>query len=196
LGARLGALTFALHFEAAGNGENAVHNVGGMMGKRVCIGVIGVLAAGLSWGYGSAGASPSAPVGGTESLNLVFGGTSTSGPIVAAGAFTDAGVDRSLGNSGNDKIVLSKGTFMLNHSAVRPSFRPDAKTCSIISRASGPVVVSKGTGAYKGIGGTISATVTLYYVAQRTPKGSCDSKSAPLGGYTEVQAAGRITFKP
>jgi hypothetical protein len=164
--------------------------------RRITMTVAGVVALGsVAWGIQAVTAGASSPAGGTENFYIAITGNNTSGPIVATGAFTDAGIDKQLsGNGGNfDRATFPKGSFQIDHHAVTVPFNIDRTSCAVIENGSGAVTLTKGTGIYAGIKGTINATLYLYYVVKRNAKG-CNTNVAPLGGFSIVSANGTVSF--
>jgi hypothetical protein len=162
--------------------------------RRAVLGAAGVVVlTGALWGAASLSADAAAPKTGQESVYLAFLKVgSSSGQIVADGLFTDAGSDKSL-SSTVDKETFAKGSFQVDHHLLAVNPTVNTSSCAIIAHATGPVTLGKGTGIYKNIKGTITATINLYYVTKRS-SGGCDATSSPLGGFTEITGSGPISY--
>jgi hypothetical protein len=152
---------------------------------------VAVLAA-TAWGTFTLTAGASSPASGNETFYLAFlKAGSFSGPIVADGAFTDAGTDKQV-NANVDKEVFPKGSFEIDHHLL--SFTPsvNSTTCGVFGHANGPITMLKGTGIYKNIKGTLGGTINVYYVTKRISTGCDDTTSQ--GGFTTITATGPVSF--
>ncbi len=163
-----------------------------------------VVAATLSSPLVLAGQSVSAATpGGTVHVYDVNPGTGGTGSIVVTGAFADWGTDQSGVSAKANRIVLSKGTFEVDTSAIQKEFRTAkprgnyAKNCGVVLAANAPVTLFNGTGAYKGITGKVNLTITNAAVLPRTSNGKCDESpnSVAVGEVTISQGFGAISFK-
>jgi hypothetical protein len=108
--------------------------------------------------------------------------------VVLSGAVGDFG--QAVRSSSNDKqsiltLRLSHGTFQLNITDLTKRFAAavckaafNQATCSgnVSITSSAPVVTHSGTGAYKGISGSFSLTMTLDEVVPKQPNCSADSQ--------------------
>ena len=125
--------------------------------------------------------------------------TSSVGDIILTGAITDHGKDhQGIAAKGTiNKLVLTKGTFEVNTSKLTVNPPLDPKTCTIAGSATGPVaiVTGSGTGAYRGLRGTVTTTVTIAGVLPKLKSGKCNGKAAPIAGFSWVKASGRVSFK-
>jgi hypothetical protein len=141
----------------------------------------------------SAAVTPATPGGVIHVLRV----QADNGPayFIFTGAFADAGV----GHQGD--IVLSRGSFKANTAALdkllsgEGSF--DAATCSFFIKATAPVTVYGGTGAYAGISGTVNVTATVNEIATRTSDGKCNTSNnaASLSTISVVKGSGTVSFK-
>jgi hypothetical protein len=57
-----------------------------------------------------------------------------------------------------------------------------------------PIVAGSGIGAYRGLTGTTTATLTVAGVLPKTKSGTCNQKAAPLAGFAWVKASGKVSF--
>ncbi|MGH9094838.1 MAG: hypothetical protein ACRDXE_06730 [Acidimicrobiales bacterium] len=110
--------------------------------------------------------------------------TGAPGPILARGAITAAGHDKSVSDS-QSSFVFPRGTLTVDHAAVTSTDRFDARTC--VGRHSE-------TGTYSIVGGTRAyATVTGYgrYTVSVTTHG-CDPSAPPTSLVFVLQASGPL----
>jgi hypothetical protein len=154
----------------------------------------------LALGTGLAQAkAPGAPTAGGV-IHLYEAGTTTGNTDhdIVTGAFTDYGVDHegALDHGNVNEIVLTKGSFEADVAPLDSKLKPISEgPCSIVVQGSAALPLSHGTGAYKGIHGSISVTATISIIFK--PKnGKCSpSPSAPeLAGVTLVTGSGRVSF--
>ena len=121
------------------------------------------------------------------------------GPIsvVVTGVINDAGLDQA------GKLVLSKGSFEVTSStklkkqlAAMETTPLNATTCAATDSVTGSAALSGGTGSYKSISGTVSATHTTARIGS-LKSGKCDTSAAskPIGVVNFVQGAGLVQFK-
>jgi hypothetical protein len=156
--------------------------------------LIGATIAGLILVVAAAGARPA---GGPIEF-FAPATNSPVGPITFAGAVGDFGKALSMDKNGKPdqngnfvKMTLRYGGFVVDVATLnkisaktQPSI-VDKSTCSFAFSATGPVTLSKGTGRYQGISGTVSVTIhflgdgPLYTSGAK--KGQCNqSNSAQL----------------
>jgi hypothetical protein len=132
--------------------------------------------------------------------------------ILVTGAIGDYGKATShdkngkIDASGNYvTIKLQKGTFEVNSVALdakannaQPTDNPT--TCSAYLTVAAPVTLSQGTGAYKGISGTIIITETFAFLGPRVMtgarKGQCNNGNnvQPLSQYGQLTGVGAVSF--
>jgi hypothetical protein len=98
-----------------------------------------------------------------------------------------------------EKIVLSQGTFVVNDSGLDKALHAHGKVqlnrsnCSFVFSGTGPGTISSGTGAYAGITGTLTITITAATIEPR--KGASCNLSAPgKGKYEAVTGSGTVSF--
>ncbi len=179
---------------------------------RKLVGGAGLLAAIAVAGVMVSAAPAAAPTGGTIALFATVGNSST-GKIVVAGAIGDWGTAVSIDKNGRRdengnyvKVTLRKGSFEIDSTALnkataspRPQVASD-KTCSISTSGSAPVTLFNGTGAYKGISGTLKLTLSFAGVGRRSQsgpdKGKClhSDTEPPLAMLGSVTGRGTIHF--
>jgi hypothetical protein len=157
---------------------------------------------------GGAASSASTPRGGSIHLYATPGGPTN--PILFTGAIGDYGKGTSIDKDGKpdpngtyEAVKLQKGTLRIDASGVDakiqkavPTFDP--ATCSGWFSATGPVTHLDGTGRYKGVGGTVTATATFAFVLPRhaggKDKGQCNQSAQSLDTYTSLNGPGTVRF--
>jgi hypothetical protein len=152
-----------------------------------------------SGAFASAASTASKPAGGTIHVYLVNTGLNPSVPanILITGAFSDHGTGKGA------TWHLARGTITLNPSKLKailnsPSFGNFyAASCSFDGAAEAKVPVVSGTGAYKGITGSIGATAFEAEQGSLLKNGKCNtSNNAPaLAGDAIIIGSGKVTFK-
>jgi hypothetical protein len=131
-----------------------------------------------------------------------FSPKTTSSPtvVVMNGLFT--GVGKLVGMGPGDKgaifdIDLPNGTIVANkwHKA-HFGWKENASTCLATGRTSGSISFESGTGAYKGISGTLSIGGDTYAVLPRLKSGKCNESpgAVPLGVVGMLSGSGKITI--
>jgi hypothetical protein len=158
--------------------------------------ILGALPALLVGGSAVAGGKPAGGVVHVYEVDSSL--TSNLGDIILTGAFADHGKDHQgvAGKGTINKLVLTKGTFEVDTSKLTLNPPLDAKTCTIAGSSTGPisVVAGSGTGAYRGLRGTTTTTVTIAGVLPKLKSGKCNIKAAPTG-FSWVKASGRLSFQ-
>jgi hypothetical protein len=159
--------------------------------------ILAVVPAVLIGGSAAAGAKP---VGGVVHVYEVDSSlTSNLGNIILTGAINDHGQDRQgVAAKGTiNKLVLTKGTFEVDTSKLTLNPPLDAKTCTVAGSSTGPVsvVAGSGTGAYRGLRGTVRTTVTIVGVLPTLKNGKCNGNAAPVAGFSWVKGSGRLSFQ-
>ena len=158
-----------------------------------------------------AGASP--PSGGKIALWANANLTGATSKIVVVGAIADSGIGTSVDKNGKvdpngsyERIVLKKGSFEANSTALdqsagsEPPTLNDVSTCSFAFSASGPITLSDGKGAYAGISGTLNVTEQFVGIGPRYKagknKGACNQSdnARPIAGAGAVSGTGTIAF--
>jgi hypothetical protein len=81
---------------------------------------------------------------------------------------------------------------------MQPTMYP--ATCSGVIAARGPITLSKGTGKYKGIAGTLQITETFAFVGSTytsgAKKGQCNMShdAPPAAQYASITGSGTVSF--
>jgi len=123
-----------------------------------------------------------------------------SATVVVTGPFTDYGVDHAgaLQSGTVNQIVLKNGSFgldivRLDHAVV---FAVDSRTCAYSESGSGPTRILDGTGAYAGIKGTLTITVSGRGILPRSSTGVCEKggDAAPLVAVSTASGSGVVSF--
>jgi hypothetical protein len=132
------------------------------------------------------------------------GPTST---VILTGAVGDAGKAQSVGPDGTVdpdhrsqlNLMLAQGSFRLDIAdldkkivAAFGRFPMDSGTCSGSVTVTGavPIVAGSGTGAYQGIIGAFTLTVT---VAEDFPPAHCDVTAPPLAEAIVISGTGKVS---
>jgi|GEM_PF-2109492 len=118
---------------------------------------------------------------------------------VITGAFTDHGIAKPVVAHQLNRLVLSRGTFEVNIAALEKNVAPvsyNPATCSIVLTGKGPTALSHGTGAYAGIRGTITVTITEAGILPRLRSGACNQSpsATPVAVAAMIQGSGTVSF--
>jgi hypothetical protein len=144
--------------------------------------------------WGTPGNGPSS--GGTIVLTGAIGDSGTAGPANANGQPDPNGNFRLL--------ALQKGTILVNNTELnedsnnpnRPPTTFNKKTCSATFVITDPSPIVSGTGAYAGIHGSATITLSFALVFALT-NGTCsmNSNAAPLAQYGSIAGSGTVSFQ-
>jgi hypothetical protein len=171
--------------------------------RAVAVAVTGAAAVAAAIGLAvPAGASAAvarpAAVSGAEHFQLItLSPTATTLSVTSWGVDTMAGVDHegsSNTNTATDKLVYPKGTFKVTHTGP-VSFKMNSKTCFLTATGKGTIKISGGTGAYKGISGKGTFSLTVIGIAPKTKTGACNGNGKPAG-FQEVITANATVKLP
>jgi len=143
------------------------------------------------------------PSGGTIHLFLSSTNVNDSVPakVLVVGAFSDHGVNPS--SSTNKSVLkLTRGNVVGNVSKLNAITQSDSwgtfdpVSCSFYGKATAPVRIVSGTGAYVGIHGTILFTDTIAVQLSRLANGKCNqANNAPIPSYLFVATgSGKVSF--
>jgi hypothetical protein len=154
--------------------------------------------AALSLSTGLAQARPAPKAGGV--VHFYEGDTTTgnTGHDVFTGAIADYGTDTQV-SATIDKVVLTRGTFEANLAKLNAKIHPvaqDPADCSVVLGGTAPITLSHGTGAYKGISGSITVHLTAAIVFKVKKGGKCSpGPNAPeLTSVSQVTGSGRVSY--
>jgi hypothetical protein len=77
------------------------------------------------------------------------------------------------------------------------TFPIDPKTCSFGTSASAPVpiVTGTGTGAYRGISGTLEVTASVAGIYPRLKSGKCNTNPNKFPGVLIAKGSGTVAYK-
>jgi hypothetical protein len=123
------------------------------------------------------------------------------GTVILTGAITDHGKDmQGYAGGGNYNLLkLSKGSFEVNIGVYGNAlnFPVDQTTCSSDGSATAavPIVPGTGTGAYKGIGGTIDITASLASIVPRQASGKCATNATRYPGVLLAIGSGTVSYQ-
>jgi hypothetical protein len=116
--------------------------------------------------------------------------------FVGTGVFTDAG---SISPEG--VVTGFWGSFSLINERLRYKDTINMNTCFVTQIISGGSSVGRGTGAYKGISGTLSVRGEIVAVLRRLKNGECDVTGwedhdvVPLNQTGELSGSSKITLR-
>lgn len=159
--------------------------------------------AALLLGSGGPAAAAGKPAGGVVHIYEAVPSLSSSvADDVLTGAITDHGTDHEgvAGSGTRNKIVLAKGSFEVSTAKLvsEPPPRVDSETCSFTSTVSAPIPIVKGsgTGAYRGISGTVRVAVTEAGILPRVQSGKCNESQdvRPVAGVSWASGSGTVSF--
>jgi hypothetical protein len=135
--------------------------------------------------------------------------TPTRAKILFTGAMADYGTAISQDANGKvdpngnfEKVTLKQGGLVVDTTdltkAVQKQFSKDkinTGNCSLAFVGSGPSTIERGTGAYAGIRGKVTLTLTIAGIAPKK-NDNCDlSENSPIyGQYQGVTAVGTVSF--
>lgn len=169
---------------------------------------------------GSAAAAPAIPPatarpsGGTVQLLDYTDNDAAATNVIITGVIGDLGTATSVSpdgtispDHGELNVALSHGSFRIDIRALdsaflgavsQAPFYPSNNTCSgsVSATDVAPIVPGSGTGAYRGIGGTFTLTITAGEVDARTadPASPCNATGALLGETIFTTGPGTISF--
>ena len=186
-----------------GNIGAGLRRLAGMRRARaIAVAATGAAAAATVIGLAvPAGASPvaarPASVTGAEHFQLItLSPTATKLAVTSWGVDTMAGVDHegsSNTNTATDTLVYPKGTFKVTHTGPF-NLKVNPKTCFIDATSKGTIKISGGTGAYKGISGKGTFSLTVIGIAPKTKAGACNENANPAGFQEVISATAKVTL--
>jgi hypothetical protein len=161
-------------------------------------------------------ASASTVTNGTVHVFDYGDGEGVGGTVVLTGAIGDSGSSYTVlangtpGPTGTEvRVSLVQGSFTINVARLDKKIgsafnkvEPSATTCSayIVVTASTPIVAGSGTGAYTGISGGFTVTLTIAVIGSKYPSGKhagqCNnSNNSPSVGQAQiVTGSGTVSF--
>lgn len=188
-----------------------------MRGKKlVAVSAIGSAAAVLLAGSAAAAprSAPSQPSGGAVQLLDYTNNDAAVTSVIITGKIGDLGTATSIAPDGTISadhnelnLALSHGSFRIDTAALgraflgavsHTPFYPSNNTCSgsVSATAPAPIVPGSGTGAYHGITGTFTLTISAGEVDARTtdPASPCNATGALLGETILTSGPGTISW--
>jgi hypothetical protein len=188
--------------ETGNIGAGVRHLAGIRRVRALAVAVTGAAAVaaviGLAVPAGASPAAGSAAVSGAEHFQLItLSPTATTLSVTSWGVDTMAGTDHegsSNTNTATDKLVYPKGTFKVTHTGPF-SMKMNSKSCFITGTSKGTIKISGGTGAYKGISGKGTYSLTVIGIAPKTKSGACNQNANPVG-FQEVVTANATVKLP
>jgi hypothetical protein len=162
------------------------------MRKTIAVLAVTAGATALLTGAGLAAASASPAASGTEHFSLMTTQPSASKyTIIASGVFTAGGVDTS--GSSTDTAKFANGTFKIHHGGkvkvVKEQLNP--RTCLELAIIKVKFTLGGGTGAYKGLSGSGTATINVLAIGSRS-KGQCNPNANPLHNEQTITATAHV----
>jgi hypothetical protein len=159
--------------------------------------VTAVAALGLTTGLAQAKAAPRA--GGVVHFYEASTSTGNTATDVITGAISDYGNDHQSANGNTAKIVLKKGSFEANLTKLDAKIHPitqDLSDCSVVLAGTAPIALSHGTGAYKGIHGSLTVHVinAIVFKVKKGAKCSPGPTAPELTAVEQVTGSGRVSL--
>jgi hypothetical protein len=173
--------------------------------RRTIIGVAGGLSCLIGGALGFAATAVGTPAGGPIHVFIQPGTGQRPAKIVITGAVGDFGTltdTRKDGRAYYTTANLRNGTIVFDLTAILTKLNSalptvSAATCSVFSTTTGPTNIVRGTGSYKGIGGTVDLTQSVGTIATRRPSDHTCNLSAgaqPAAQMTIGYGTGVATF--
>jgi len=110
----------------------------------------------------------------------VVANAGSQGSLIVTGGIADDGIDHigARGHGSANELVLSHGTFQatnpfLSSHYTRASSKEDTHSCTLTVEATSREVLSVGTGAYRGLTGTLNVSMTRVSLLRRNSAGGC-----------------------
>jgi uncharacterized protein (UPF0333 family) len=190
--------------------RNFKHWRTGQCRSLVAAGIAVIAIVGMSFVAGPATAATSK--GGTIYIAVTPNNSATY-PIVITGAFADYGTATTIDQNGTVnangnyvRIALKQGGFEVDSTTLNKKANSSAPTfnstvnCSYTFTVSGPVTLLNGSGAYKGISGTLMITESFSAILPRITsgkhKGQCNEANnvAPIASAGNISGSGKVSF--
>jgi hypothetical protein len=177
-------------------GQAADRSVGYMMKKAAVLGAVFAATAGFA--SVSSAAQPATPA--THLVIWMVNSDGLSERVILTGAVGDYGAGQSTPDRSQTLLTLSRGTFKVSTAKIDSDFVHqdtrwpyDAATCSIHGSLTDPVPVipGSGTGAYRGISGTFTMTITLDEDWRR--QAGCNETTPFQAQLITIEGTGTIT---
>jgi hypothetical protein len=115
-----------------------------------------------------------------ETIRGSGNGNSGNVNVRAAGAFSDRGHLNLNSTSGFTEVYLSRGSLFTVHGKGSTTTSIRRSSCFVTSQTTTNYRIYGGTGRYRHISGSGTASITVTGVLPRLRHGRCDSSAAPL----------------
>jgi hypothetical protein len=168
---------------------------------KAALGALAVAVAALSFVVSTASAGPAAPSPAAGTIHVYLVNTSlnpnAANQVLITGSFSDHGT----GKKGT--FHLAKGTITVNNSAIAAIIKSPTwgtsypSSCSFDGVARGPVTIVSGTGAYLGITGSLSFTLTEAGQGPMLKNGKCNEANNAQAVAQDLigVGSGNVSFK-
>jgi hypothetical protein len=177
-----------------------------MRAVKILLGV--VLLCGLLFGATAALGSSAPMMGGAVQFWVTPSPTGNGGQVLITGAIGDYGKAQNVTAAGKaapkksayKDLMLKNGTILINltkYMQAQNNANPtmyNKINCSAYLSVSAPATIVSGTGAYKGIRGTVTLHAENAALLPKTKKGSCNENANPVNDYVAVNGSGTVTF--
>lgn len=187
-----------------------IARLGNEMSRRSRYLLVGATCAALLAGsmiFTGISAGTSMPKGGAIQIIVQPGDQQGAGKIIVTRAIGDYGTTSPSKTKGDTKYgvaTLTKGGFEVDLTALSKKVNADkpaaSETCSVEISETAPAAISNGTGAYKGVQGSVNLTETFGLIAPRftsgKKKGQCNwsNNAKPVSQMGTVYGTGRVNF--
>ena len=160
--------------------------------KVMAVAVVLAALIGVSAGVVSATSRSSHAANGVERYWVGDWSRTTFNPTV----FVGTGLFTAAGKAGTGGVKFSNGSFLVDKSKLKAKSTFNAKTCFASETASGTIRLHGGTGAYKGISGTLSIGGRIVLIFPRLKNGKCNASNTavPVAVLGQLSGSGKVTL--
>ena len=157
--------------------------------------------ASLLVGWGGAASAGGSRTGGA--IHIYEADTSlagTTGTVIITGAITDYSTDlQGVPQDGTNKVVLTRGSFSVDVNGLGNALAQlpvNTNTCSSDGSVTGSIqiVPGSGAGAYRGISGPFTSTVSTAYIVSPQTSG-CNPSGPSPAGILIGEGSGTVSYK-
>lgn len=177
-----------------------------MRAMKVWLG--GVMLGGVLFAAHAALGASAPLMGGAIQFWVTPSQTGNGGHVLVTGVIGDYGKAQNATAAGKPisrkspykELVLKNGTILINlakYDKAQNNANPtmyNKANCSAYLIVSAPAAIMSGTGAYKGITGTVTLHAENAVLLPKTKKGSCNENANPLNNYVAINGAGTVKF--
>lgn len=177
-----------------------------MRAVKVLIGA--VMLGGVLFGANAALAANPPMMGGAIQVWVTLSPTGNGGQVLITGVIGDYGKAQNVTAAGKPiskksvykDLMLKNGSILINltkYQKAQNNANPimyNKSNCSAYVITSAPAPILSGTGAYKGITGTVTLRGEDAVIMPRTKKGTCNENANPVDDYFVVNGAGTVKF--